>query len=110
MGENMFMEGYGIDSRQVQRISCSTGWGSSGEWHFPIFEKVKKDKRIMIHTTDHYDYSNNPVGNVSHLNNIVFFVRANNDAHVALHTDDGGLWEIVIGGWGNGRSCIRGAP
>jgi hypothetical protein len=50
------------------------------------------------------------VGDVSYFNSIVFSVKASNDAHVALHTDDGGLWEIVIGGWGNGRSCIRGAP
>ena len=33
-----------------------------------------------------------------------------NDVHIALHSTDGGLWEIVIGGWGNTRSCIRGAP
>ena len=50
------------------------------------------------------------MGDVSYFNSIVFSVKASNDAHVALHTDDGGLWEIVIGGWGNGRSCIHGAP
>ncbi|XP_056001828.1 coadhesin-like [Ostrea edulis] len=41
---------------------------------------------------------------------VTFRVRACNDAHVALMTydrDSGPLYEIVIGGWGNGKCCMR---
>lgn len=41
---------------------------------------------------------------------VTFKVRACNDAHLALMTydrDSGPLYEIVIGGWGNGQCCLR---
>merc|ERR1719198_438283 len=47
---------------------------------------------------------------------VLFTVRAKNDAHVTLYstpigknpaTRPAGSYEIVIGGWGNGRSAIR---
>jgi hypothetical protein len=41
---------------------------------------------------------------------VTFRVRACNDAHLALMTydrDNGPLYEIVIGGWGNGKCCMR---
>ena len=66
-------------------------------------------KTVDIHTPDNYDYASHPVGDASNLNSIVFSVKAKNDAHIALHHPDNGLWEIVIGGWGNGRSVVRGA-
>ena len=65
-------------------------------------------KTVDIHTPDHYDYAPHPVGDASKLNSIVFSVKAKNDAHIALHQDNG-LWEIVIGGWGNCKSVVRGA-
>ncbi|XP_061164283.1 uncharacterized protein LOC133173312 isoform X1 [Saccostrea echinata] len=39
-----------------------------------------------------------------------FQVKAKNDAHIALMSEDDDarpLYEIVIGGWGNKKSCIR---
>ena len=105
VGEGTFMEGSVSNARRVNKISCSTGWGSSGEWLFPNLKKEKK--KVKVETPDKYDY--NLIGNVSSLNSILLSVKASNDAHVALNSTDGKLWEIVIGGWGNGRSCIRGA-
>lgn len=54
-----------MKTRHVERISCSTGWGSSGDWKFPNLKKKMIHKNLIkILTSDHYNYDKNPVGNV----------------------------------------------
>jgi hypothetical protein len=40
IGMKKFMEGEISEPRNVESISCCTGWGSIGEWKFPNLEKV----------------------------------------------------------------------
>ncbi|XP_060070843.1 uncharacterized protein LOC132550773 [Ylistrum balloti] len=40
-------------------------------------------------------------------NSIVFHVKACNDAHVALISNDQRMYEVIIGGWSNTKSVIR---
>ena len=46
VGEETFMEGSVSNARRVKKISCSTGWGSSGEWLFPNLKKEKKKVKV----------------------------------------------------------------
>lgn len=62
-----------------------------------------------LSTPNHYNYKHwfevDPDRNC-----VEFKVKANNDAHVALGSDqlhNGKHWEIVIGGWANQQSVIR---
>lgn len=46
------------------------------------------------------------------MNEFIFYVKANNDAHVGLFQNAGShtldkCYEIVISGWGNTKSVIR---
>jgi hypothetical protein len=66
------MEGNVSNPRRVKKISCSTGWGSSGEWQFPNLKKISK--KIKVETPDKYEY--NPIGNVERLNSIILSVKA----------------------------------
>merc|ERR1719474_1952767 len=62
-----------------------------------------------LHTPNDYNYKHwfeaDPDRNC-----VEFLVKAHNDAHIALGSDqlhDGKHWEIVIGGWANRQSVIR---
>jgi len=58
-----------------------------------------------------YDYQYLPEVAVSKKSHVTFRVRAGADAHVALSTmygdTDRKTYELVLGGWSNGRSALR---
>lgn len=63
----------------------------------------------VVYTPNSYNYlSLTPYGfDASRVSSFAFKVMACNDAHLALYSNSGSLYEIVIGGWGNGQSVIR---
>ncbi|KAK0169572.1 hypothetical protein PV328_011874 [Microctonus aethiopoides] len=61
---------------------------------------------ISLSTEDKLEYNFYPINGQQ----IQFRVKAPNDAHIALTTgpnEGEPMFEIFIGGWGNGRSIIR---
>lgn len=57
-----------------------------------------------------YHYIEDLNAYIRQYNNVIFDVKACNDAHVILseqHSDVINSYEIVIGGWGNTKSVIR---
>ena len=68
---------------------------------------------ILIQTDDEfgYIYLHHFGVDIQNLTSVAFSIRAKNDAHVALskyeNDPDFETYEIVIGGWNNGRSTIR---
>jgi hypothetical protein len=62
---------------------------------------------VDVNTGDDYNYQTVPNLDLSSRNKVEFSVMAKNDAHVMLTMGSGGVFEIVIGGWGNTYSTIR---
>ncbi|KAG5674974.1 hypothetical protein PVAND_004917 [Polypedilum vanderplanki] len=61
---------------------------------------------VELHTEDNLQYNWFPAGP----NGVVFRVKANNDAHLALSAINGEIipmLEVFIGGWSNSKSVIR---
>ena len=60
----------------------------------------------VIDTPNVYEYK--PILKGAHFtDHFEFEVDALNDAHVRLSRKDGGLFEVVLGGWGNTQSVLR---
>ena len=77
--------------------------------HFDSDQSNVVTERIA--TEDNYVYQTIPTLDLSDQKAIEFSVKAKNDAHVLLTMGDNngeeGMFEIVIGGWGNTKSMIR---
>ncbi|XP_061175873.1 uncharacterized protein LOC133184808 [Saccostrea echinata] len=99
---------------KIRYFAVSGGFGASADFYFCRNKKGSHAPEI-IYLPSKYDYE--PLG--SHLlashgrfNGFIFYVQACNDAHIALLSgadDSKPLYEIVIGGWGNTKSCLRDA-
>lgn len=61
-------------------------------------------------TDTNYHYNGRLVDDISGAKSKVFTVLATNDAHITIGANavaGDSVWEIVLGGWGNGKSVIR---
>merc|ERR1719215_753413 len=109
-GSNWFelMRSSGRDNSEynhdIKYMMVATGWRVTG---------YSANARVMLYTPNHYRYM--PVVEFSEESqasgHVLFSVAAKNDAHIALGEDvdhHGKHYEIVLGGWGNGHSRIRG--
>ncbi|XP_048247452.1 C3 and PZP-like alpha-2-macroglobulin domain-containing protein 8 [Haliotis rufescens] len=92
----------------VNYIAVSTGWGSTGLWKFERYLPL-----VCMETANSYQYhSVNDLGvHLKGRTSFTFWVKATNDAHIALLRNKGvynkNMYEIVIGGGRNTNSVIR---
>ncbi|XP_066284945.1 uncharacterized protein [Branchiostoma lanceolatum] len=101
-----FMQWTDPDPLPIAYAGYSTGWGSTGRWKF--CPSARPDVCEYDDTDNQYRYRWNlpPLTG----SRFTFEVQANNDAHVALSSqnrDQDAMYEIVLGGWGNTQSVIR---
>ncbi|XP_048247355.1 uncharacterized protein LOC124145114 [Haliotis rufescens] len=108
VGVGTFMSWTDPSPHAVRDIAVYTGWGSTGLWQFESNLPL-----VCLETADDYHYHSVDDGGF-HLNgqsSFTFWVRATNDAHIALLRNKGlyenDMYEIVIGGWHNTKSVIR---
>ncbi|XP_078695320.1 uncharacterized protein LOC144924223 isoform X2 [Branchiostoma floridae x Branchiostoma belcheri] len=104
-----FLEWTDPQPLHVAYAGYTTGWGSTGQWRFCpslILPLTRCENRS---TDDQYVFRWNLTA-IDSSSLFTFEVQANNDAHVALSSQNQDLddmYEIVIGGWNNTRSAIR---
>lgn len=82
----------------ITHFGIRTSWGATGEW--------KIDGAKEVSTPDSPEYTFFQV----HGSDLVFDVRAQSNAHIALTSgpaDEAPLYEIFLGGWDNTKSAIR---
>ncbi|XP_033127356.1 uncharacterized protein LOC117125080 [Anneissia japonica] len=103
-GEVAFMMYQDPKPLNVNYVGYSTGWGSNGRFRFCDIGCLHSV------TDDQYRYRYNLPRVPDDVTRFEFSVRASNDVHIALSSqnrDLNSMYEIVIGGWGNTRSVIR---
>ena len=91
----------GIDQTVIEAISQHRQ-----RLHSLQVAEVQRRTRPVINTPDHYNYQPILEG-VDLTDHIDFEVDASNDAHLKLSLADGGMFEVVIGGWNNSSSVLR---
>ncbi|XP_071086095.1 uncharacterized protein [Haliotis cracherodii] len=108
VGVGSFMTWTDPSPHPVNYIAVSTGWGSKGLWEFWRYLPL-----VCLETANSYHYHSVDDFGV-HLNgrtSFTFWVKAINDAHIALLRKKGvyhiNMYEIVIGGGRNTYSVIR---
>ncbi|XP_067668468.1 uncharacterized protein [Haliotis asinina] len=108
VGFGRFMSWRDPHPHPIRYIAVSTGWGSTGLWHFtPVLDVSLKTGPVY-----HYQSLHSLGVNVApQVTSFTFQVRAESNVHVALLQEDGvtcsNTYEIVIGGWKNTQSVIR---
>lgn len=97
-------------NHNIKYMMVATGWTAEGKWRVTGYSE---NAQTMLFTPNYYKYM--PVIEFPHTNHVsghvLFSVAARNDVHIALGEDmdhNGKHYEIVLGGWGNNRSRIRG--
>ena len=104
----------------ITHMTVTTGWGSRGSWTVELLDGPSVPYSggsgnvpaapWTRNTINKYDYIRGIVGPVGESTRTRFSVAANNDAHIALGTNElhsSPKYEIVLGGWRNEQSVIR---
>ncbi|XP_071086461.1 uncharacterized protein [Haliotis cracherodii] len=118
VGAGQFMTWTDPAPYDVNYLAVTTGFGSSGSWQFDSDGGLSSGAPVAGVATDNvYQYQSVTTRGVrltrrgNCIPALVFWVRASNDANIALVANDGdtdnNMYEIVIGGFGNTKSVIR---
>ena len=62
---------------------------------------------VTINTPESFGYQAVPGLDLSNRNKVEFSVQAATDVHVMLYMHSGGVFEVVIGAYGNSKTIIR---
>merc|ERR1712086_368184 len=93
----------------IRYMMIST-WGATGDWRIGEPSPKPEIKLEVLQTPNQHKYL--PVESFdASAGEVTFEVKARNDVHIALGEDNlhnGKIYEIVLGGWGNTQSVIRG--
>ncbi|XP_067668071.1 uncharacterized protein [Haliotis asinina] len=114
----LFMTFTDSSPHDVNYPAVTTGYGSTGSWQFESDGCCPFGPPIAgVVTGNVYQYKSLTSRGVRLTNgrncvlSLVFWIRAANDAHIALVANDGNtdnnIYEVVIGGFRNGKSVIR---
>ncbi|KAI8498912.1 hypothetical protein Bbelb_233650 [Branchiostoma belcheri] len=104
-----FLEWTDPQPLHVAYAGYTTGWGSTGQWRFCPSLMLPLTGCENRSTDDQYVFRWNLTA-IDSLSLFTFEVQANNDAHVALSSQNQDLddmYIIVIGSWNNTGSAIR---
>ncbi|XP_046325976.2 uncharacterized protein LOC124110679 [Haliotis rufescens] len=118
VGAGQFMTWTDPAPYDVNYLAVTTGFGSSGSWQFDSDGGMSSRAPVAGVATDNvYQYKSVTTRGVrltqrrNCIPALVFWLRASNDAHIALVANDGdtdnNMYEIVIGGLSNTKSVIR---